>query len=644
MRRFAVGSLAFLSLTGTILVLPVYAAPLPEAHPVETSIDEVSLGSVVEPVGDAVVAVDGEVQPGGIDAPEVETPEAQAPGAEVAEPAAPSTAESPSADGTEAVVSGKELEGVPALTVSQPDTDTFFSVGVTWLDDPTITDVTAQVRVKRESGRWSGWTTLQADDIEPTESSEVPGHEVRGGTAPYWTGQAHGIEVVVQGANGDVPQDVRLALLDPGTSAADAIPVKGAPVQDQAHAAVTMPYIVSRAGWGADESIMGWTPQYAPTIKAATIHHTADGNGYTADQVPAIMRSIYAYHAQTRDWGDIGYNVIIDKWGRIFEGRAGGLSSTVIGAHAGGFNTGTFGVSMLGNYDINDVPPAVITAIADVVAWKFSLYGVDPAGYTTLTSAGGGTSKYAAGQQVVLPTIFGHRDVGSTVCPGRYAYPKLPEIRSGVVARAGAEPFVRALYQDMMGRAADWPGLSTWTSALAGGATRRAVSRGFSNSSEYRMLSITHAYEQVLGRGVDSSGAVTWMNELASGRLRIDNLGPTLMASEEFYYRGGSSDAAFVDNIYRAALGRGAAASEVGFWGDIRRRYGPAAVIGGVWGSVEAAMRRVDQAYQYYLGRGAATSEQRAWLPVIMGSGDEQLREEIVTSWEYFLRGKTRFP
>ena len=64
-----------------------------------------------------------------------------------------------------------------------------------------------------------------------------------------------------------------------------------------------------------------------------------------------MMRSIYAYHTQTRGWGDIGYNFIVDKFGRIFEGRYGGLTSTVIGAHAGGFNTDTFGVSMLGNYD-----------------------------------------------------------------------------------------------------------------------------------------------------------------------------------------------------------------------------------------------------------------------------------------------------
>src|SRR3712207_8057915 len=104
---------------------------------------------------------------------------------------------------------------------------------------------------------------------------------------------------------------------------------------------------------------------------------------------------MYAYHAVSRGWGDIGYNVIVDKFGRAWEGRTGGLASTVIGAHAGGFNTGTFGVSMMGNYDVVGTPQVIIDSVAAIIAWKFSLYVVNPKGTTTLTS--GGTDKFAAG-------------------------------------------------------------------------------------------------------------------------------------------------------------------------------------------------------------------------------------------------------
>jgi uncharacterized protein with LGFP repeats len=448
-RRFIGGSAAFLVLTGTLLVLPVYAAPAPTAHPVETSIDEVALGSVVDPEPAAVVTTDGEAQTGGVPESEAtvlpgEVPAAGTQPAPTDAPATtppaeatdtPSTTESSPSD-EDAATSGAELAGVPALTVSRPDTEPFSSVGVTWALSPDVTDVVVQVRAHTTASGWGEWTTLEPDDIEQTDSAATTPEDVRGGTAPYWTGPSDGVEAIVQSAEGTVPQDVRLALVDPGTSSADALPLASG-VQDQAQAGTSMPSIVSRAGWGADDSIRTWDPEYAPTIKAATIHHTADSNNYTAAQVPAMMRSIYAFHTQGRGWGDIGYNVIVDKYGRIFEGRYGGLSSTVIGAHAGGFNSNTFGVSMLGNYAETDTPQAMLDSVASVIAWKLALYGVNPYGTTQLTSGGGGTSRYPAGAVVTLPTIFAHRDVGSTTCPGQYAYNRMGQIRDMVAARSG---------------------------------------------------------------------------------------------------------------------------------------------------------------------------------------------------------------
>ncbi|MBB3086141.1 peptidoglycan recognition protein family protein [Geodermatophilus sabuli] len=422
MRRTLIASSAFLVLTGTVLVLPVYAAPAPDAEPVAPSIEAVDLGSVEAPADAAVVTADGAVVDAGPAAP-VDAPSAGLP----PEPAT-------TAAGDEVASSGKEIDGVPALTVAQPDTEPFSAVGVTWAEDESVTGVTVQLRVRKASGGWGAWTTVEEDDVEQEAGTAPAGADVRGGTAPVWTGSARGVEVVVQAADGSTPQDVQMQLIDPGKSAADATPGKPE-ITDQANAAATMPAIFSRAQWGADEGLMGWDPEYAPTIKAATIHHTADGNNYAAADVPQIMRSMYAYHAVSRGWGDIGYNVVVDKFGRAWEGRAGGLASTVVGAHAGGFNTGTFGVSMLGNYDVVAPPTVMLEMVSAVVAWKLSLYGVDPRGTTTLTSGGGGTAKYAAGVAVKLPTVFAHRDVGATACPGQYAYSRMNDIRSMVAAK-----------------------------------------------------------------------------------------------------------------------------------------------------------------------------------------------------------------
>ncbi|MCZ2859553.1 N-acetylmuramoyl-L-alanine amidase, partial [Blastococcus sp. VKM Ac-2987] len=393
MRRFAAGLIAFLAFSGVVLVLPVYAETGPEAQPVATGTQEVALGSVADP----------------------------APVAEVQE-------------GTSEPVTGVP-DTAPTLTVSRTGVASFSLVGVTWAYDAAVTDVRVQVRVQDAAGAWGGWTEVGPEDAGADAGQDVAAAvQRRGGTAPLWTGPSTGVEVELVTRSGAAPTDVQLDLVDPGTSPADSS-LESPEIQDTADAAMDMPDVYSRAQWGADESIMGWDPEYAPTIRAATLHHTADTNNYTADQVPAMMRSIYRYHSVSLGWGDIGYNVIADKFGRLWEGRAGGLSSTVIGAHAGGFNTGTFGVSMLGNYETVPTTPAMVDAVAAIIAWKFSLYGIDPAGTTQLTSKGGGTARYKAGTSVTLPTVFGHRDVGSTACPGQYGYAELPGIRAKVVAR-----------------------------------------------------------------------------------------------------------------------------------------------------------------------------------------------------------------
>jgi uncharacterized protein with LGFP repeats len=394
-RRLLVGLLAFLGLSGTILILPVWAAPAPEPEPVTTSTDEVAMGSVADP----------------------------APAADVQE-------------GTTEPVAGV-ADTTPTLTVTKTGVDEFSLVGVTWTYDPAVTDTVVQVRVQDAAGRWGGWTPVGVEDAEQNPSADS-GQQLRGGTAPLWTGPSTGVEVELVTRSGAQPTDVQLDLVDPGDSAADG--ALGAPeIQDTADAALAMPDVYSRKQWGADERIRTWDPEYARTITAATLHHTADTNNYTADQVPAMMRSIYRYHTVSRGWGDIGYNVIVDKFGRRWEGRYGGLASTVIGAHAGGFNTGTFGVSMLGNYDLVGTPQAMIDSVAAIIAWKFSLYNVDPR-TTTLVSGGGGTAKYAKGTSVRLPTIFGHRDVGATSCPGQYGYARLPEIRDKVTRTLLSQP------------------------------------------------------------------------------------------------------------------------------------------------------------------------------------------------------------
>ena len=97
-------------------------------------------------------------------------------------------------------------------------------------------------------------------------------------------------------------------------------------------------------------------PRYG-TVKAGFIHHTVNANNYTAAQVPALLRGIYAYHTQSRGWRDIGYNYLVDRFGRIWEGRYGGVDRAVVGAHTLGYNEYSFAMSAIGNFDIAQPPP-----------------------------------------------------------------------------------------------------------------------------------------------------------------------------------------------------------------------------------------------------------------------------------------------
>ncbi|MEH0578274.1 peptidoglycan recognition protein [Streptomyces sp. B21-108] len=188
------------------------------------------------------------------------------------------------------------------------------------------------------------------------------------------------------------------------------------------------PTIVTRRGWGADESLRESGFRYTTSVKAAFVHHTASGNSYKCSEAPSVIRGIYRYHVKSMGWRDIGYNFLVDKCGKIYEGRAGGVAKPVLGAHTLGFNTNSMGIAVLGTFSSAQPNSATVTAVARLTAWKLGLFGANPKGKTYLKSAGG--NLYAKGKNVRLNVISGHRDGYATECPGAQLYGKLGSARS----------------------------------------------------------------------------------------------------------------------------------------------------------------------------------------------------------------------
>jgi hypothetical protein len=209
-------------------------------------------------------------------------------------------------------------------------------------------------------------------------------------------------------------------------------------------AAYAQPAVLRRADWGADESLRFaangsevWPAAYYP-VQKMIVHHTATQNN---DPNPAAtIRSIYYYHAVTQGWGDIGYNFLLDEAGRIYEGRhtidyPSGASPTeengsgegVTAAHAAGYNSGTVGVALLGTLTNQNATPAARAALERLLAWESDRHSIDPRGSSLYTNPVNGT-------QATFANIAGHRDVGSTECPGGAFYTTLPTVRSNVAA------------------------------------------------------------------------------------------------------------------------------------------------------------------------------------------------------------------
>ena len=196
------------------------------------------------------------------------------------------------------------------------------------------------------------------------------------------------------------------------------------------------PPIITRTQWGGDSVPPRSGPAYGQ-VQLAFVHHTVNANDYGPEDSAAIVLGIARYHRDHNGWNDIGYNFLVDQYGQIFEGRAGGIDLAIVGAQAQGFNSVSTGVACIGTFTAVAPPPAAIDAIARLVGWKLSLHGVPAEGAVTVTSAGGESNRYPSGTPVTFQRVSGHRDGNATACPGDVLYGQLPDLRIRAAQYAG---------------------------------------------------------------------------------------------------------------------------------------------------------------------------------------------------------------
>ena len=342
----------------------------------------------------------------------------------------------------------------PALVAQTPPqvVDGYGVVGATWLGQPSG-PLRMRVRTRSE-GTWSAWQQLYDQPCRcqqpPTASAQTNGglgehapnpaspeaDGTRTGTDPFAVGEVDGVQLRVYSRTGRAPRDLQLSVINPGRLATDepsAGPTElhagGLPRGDSYRVAVAeqeemstagvrapRPHIRWRKAWGANESWRTSRPRYG-RVKAGFVHHTVNANGYSRSDVPAIIRGIYAYHTKSLGWSDIGYNFLIDRFGRKWVGRYGGPKWAVIGAHTYGYNHLSTGMAAIGNFQKRRPSRAMVRAFGRMMGWKLGLHGV----------RAGDRSRWLDGTR--FRAITGHRNAGQTLCPGRYLQRRLPAIR-----------------------------------------------------------------------------------------------------------------------------------------------------------------------------------------------------------------------
>jgi len=297
-----------------------------------------------------------------------------------------------------------------------------------WLADiPPGASVSVEARLSGDGQTWGGWLPVPVEHY-PTRNGEYSGALIWVDNAPVYFQFKLTLQASESGAS---PVFRHLTLFFNNTSQGPSDALAAAQAHRETSSAASdvcppKPPVISRTAWGCPDG--QGSPRWPPTYQSVhhiVINHTATPN--SASDWARVVRSIWNYHANTRGWGDAGYQYLIDPLGNIYEGRAGG--DDVIGAYDG-FNRGSMGIGYIGCYGncdylgLSNADPslAMLEAGNDLMAWKAGQKGIDPLG------SGG----YC---EATLPNIVARSAItcrGGSLSPGDRLRAHIPSMRDEV--------------------------------------------------------------------------------------------------------------------------------------------------------------------------------------------------------------------
>jgi hypothetical protein len=390
------------------------------------------------------------------------------------------------------------------LWTSEPIRVDATAVALTWNG---VAPMGAGVRVSDDGKSWGSWTAIHdTDGHGPDPDSHEPGTTSEVFSEAVYTGEARWFQFRVIGN----PDDVAVAYVDTtgrtrnlGERLGDFIDRLEFARTDAAAAAPDQPAIRPRSDWGGDQCRAGngGDPvEYNGGVRTMFVHHTvhaADSNGYTQAEVANLVYAICSFHVGVRGWSDIAYNTLIDQYGVVWEGRAGGLDKSVQGAHTGGFNSYSTGVAFLGDHRVVTPSPAAEQALIDYAAWKLDIHHVDPRSLVTMESLG--SSKWVEGAEVTLRGLSGHRDASLTTCPGDKVQERLGQWAEQIASTGGPKIF------------GGWHSIDVLPGSQSTGYAPTGFPFGFSEEMSWQFVITDESGVEILRQsGIGIEGSVVW--------------------------------------------------------------------------------------------------------------------------------------
>ncbi len=256
-----------------------------------------------------------------------------------------------------------------------------------------------------------------------------------------------------------------------------------------------------------------------------------------------------------------------------------------------------------------------------------------------------GNSIPSAGDALVVTTLTTDKPLGAAPWPmARQNATRSGSMQTTWDGGEWMDPWLAAVYVDLLGRPIDDAGAAYWKGRLGGGLTKSALAEQFSVTDEWLGTVVDDLYLSILGRSPDDDGRAFWVGQLAAGRP-TSNVVASFFSSEEYFASVGGTNPAFVDALYAAVLARPSEPDGRAFWvGRLDAGTPRGHLSTEVFSSFESGGRRVDGLYNALLRRSPDDGGRAYWATYLMTGDEIALTALLVGSPEYQTRAEARFP